>query len=660
MAALKLEDLIKAQMKMAAQGDEIAKRSLARLQELEKTAKRDQIIQLAELAEQRMSQKDEDKIVETLDDGLTKKTGDGLNANVIKLTKEIREALKTKPEAQRPEGKPTDTTGAPGRVIAGTRDPEKARLEQAAKANAAQYQRGFGDVLKDFKNKFTLKGMFDLSEGKSQGMLGTIVRNKVAENEYVKNQMTINPQMANLKQFGGDTKKVEEYWRGKYKEQQSVKREQVRTETRIEELRNAGYSEDEIARAGLLKERREQDDALAAVDKRYDKAREAERAEIKETTKAGKAAAKASAASKPSVEGKISTGDFSLQESGSETARIVAEDSAHLKAVADNTAEMVKLFRAFSTAKPEGTEAAKKEDEGGIDLPDIDIDLRRKGRGLGRAAKGLAKRAAGALRSGAAMLGRGAAAAVPYAAPAAIAYGAANAVDWGAGKLGVGKDAEGNDLKIDEAQDTVNWNRMTWWQKAQSGLARGIEKTGSFVGLDNIAREAQASRMKSETEYLDKTVGKQRTWAEPTEKAPMTSKSTETYMIANQPVGEKLSQQQMSVMEMSMKMGNSYPPEVMAKYNAQKSQQASPTAAPAAAATPTAPTPRSADQVYGKSSENAAASQQAGQGAATGPSNTVVNAPTVINNTTTPSPRPPARNTESSWQRYNMSKYAMA
>lgn len=660
MAALKLEDLIKAQMKMAAQGDEIAKRSLARLQEIEKTAKRDQIIQLAE---QRISQKDEDKVVETLDAALTKKTGDGLNANVIKLTKEIREALKTKPEAQRPEGKPTDTTGAPGRVIAGTRDLKKARLEQAAKANAAQYQRGFGDILKDLKSKFNLKGMFDLSEGKSQGMLGTIVRNKVAENEYVKNQMTINPQMANLKQFGGDTKKVEEYWRGKYKEQQSVKREQVRTETRIEELRKAGYSEDEIARAGLLKERREQDDALATVDKRYDKSREAERAEIKETTKAGKAAAKASAASKPSVEGKISTGgSLALEESTSETARVVAEDSANLKAVADNTAEMVKLFRAFSTAKPEGTEAAKKEgDEGGIDLPDIDIDLRRKGRGLGRAAKGLAKRAAGALRSGAAMIGRGAVAAAPYAAPAAIAYGAANAVDWGAGKLGVGKDEQGNDLQVNTAQDDVNWNRMSWWQKAQSGLARGIEKTGSFVGLDNIAREAQASRVKSETEYLDKTLGKQRSWAEPTEKAPMTSKTTsQTWTeIAGERVGEKLTDKQMGVMEMSMKMGNTYPPEIMAKYNAQKAQQGS-TAAPAAAATPTAPTPRSADQVYGKSSENAAASQQAGQGAATGPSNTVVNAPTVINNTTTPSPRPPARNTESSWQRYNMSKYAMA
>lgn len=659
MAALKLEDLIKAQMKMAAQGDEIAKRSLARLQEIEKTAKRDQIIQVAELAEQRMSQKDDDKIVETLDEGLTQKTGDGLNANVIKLTKELRAALKAKPEAQRPVGK---STNEPGRVIAGTRDLEKARLEEAAKANAAQYQRGFGDVMKDFKAKFSLKGMFDLSEGKSKGMLGTIVRNKVAENEYVKNQMTINPNMGNLKKVGGNTKKVEEYWRGKYKEQQSVKREQFRTETRIEELRKAGYSEDEIARAGLLKERRDQDGALASVDKRYDKAREAERVEIKQTTKANKAAAKASAASKPSVEGKISTGGtLALEESTAETARIVAEDSAHLKAVADNTAEMVKLFSAFSTAKPAEVTEAPKKDGDGVGLPDIDIDLRRKGRGIGRAAGSLAKRAAGSLRSGAAMLGRGAAAAVPYAAPAAVAYGAANAVDWGFGKFGVGKDERGKDLVVNESQDNVNWNRMSWWEKAQSGVARGIEKTGSFVGLDNIAREAQASRVKSETEYLDKTVGKQRTWAEPAEKAPMTSKSSQSWMeIAGERVGEKLTDKQVGVMEMSMRMGNTYPPEIMAKYNAQKAQQASPTAAPAGAIAPTAPTPRSADQVYGKSSENAAASQHAGSGAAPSANNTVVNAPTVINNTTTPSPRPPARNTESSWQRYNMSKYAMA
>jgi hypothetical protein len=81
------------------------------------------------------------------------------------------------------------------------------------------------------------------------------------------------------------------------------------------------------------------------------------------------------------------------------------------------------------------------------------------------------------------------------------------AVDYGLGELGVGKDAEGNDIQIDEKQDDENWNKMSPSEKIESGLARGVEKLGSVAFLDNIAREAQADRIKKETKYLkDKNV----------------------------------------------------------------------------------------------------------------------------------------------------------
>jgi len=114
--------------------------------------------------------------------------------------------------------------------------------------------------------------------------------------------------------------------------------------------------------------------------------------------------------------------------------------------------------------------------------------------------KAIATGARAALSGGA----RLASVALPYAAPAAIAYGAANVVDYGVGKLGIGKDAEGNDIAVNAEQDDKNWEKMTTFQKLQSGFARGIEKTGSFVGLSNIAREAQAKRIESETKYLQK------------------------------------------------------------------------------------------------------------------------------------------------------------
>ena len=78
------------------------------------------------------------------------------------------------------------------------------------------------------------------------------------------------------------------------------------------------------------------------------------------------------------------------------------------------------------------------------------------------------------------------------------------ATDWAAGKLGAGKDENGNDLQIDETADDKNWERMSILQKVESGLGRGVEYGGKFLGLDNIAREAEHRRITTETAYLDK------------------------------------------------------------------------------------------------------------------------------------------------------------
>jgi hypothetical protein len=72
----------------------------------------------------------------------------------------------------------------------------------------------------------------------------------------------------------------------------------------------------------------------------------------------------------------------------------------------------------------------------------------------------------------------------------------ANVADYAAGKFGVGGKA------INQSQDDANWNSMNWWQKIESGTARGIEGVGGFIGMSNMANEAQAKRIAKETEYL--------------------------------------------------------------------------------------------------------------------------------------------------------------
>ena len=145
------------------------------------------------------------------------------------------------------------------------------------------------------------------------------------------------------------------------------------------------------------------------------------------------------------------------------------------------------------------------------------------------------------------------------------------AVDYGLGELGVGKDADGEDLQIDEKQDDENWNKMTIAEKMQSGLARGIEKAGSVTFLDNIAREAQTNRIKNETNYLkdrkvEAPVGETDAQArlridrenEDREEARIEAKGSGTY-VGNEKLvsGQPLSDKQMRTIELSKSMGNS-------------------------------------------------------------------------------------------------------
>jgi len=52
------------------------------------------------------------------------------------------------------------------------------------------------------------------------------------------------------------------------------------------------------------------------------------------------------------------------------------------------------------------------------------------------------------------------------------------------------------------AQDKKNWDSMAWYQKAESGLARGIEGVGRFLGMETVANRAAVNRIEAETKAL--------------------------------------------------------------------------------------------------------------------------------------------------------------
>ena len=177
-------------------------------------------------------------------------------------------------------------------------------------------------------------------------------------------------------------------------------------------------------------------------------------------------------------------------------------DKAIIKELKIDKDALDKLVDAITSRKGE-TENTVETDNSII--PDIDIDIGKRGssRTPTPTKSGGLKRVLGSAKSLLGGVGRVATAAAPLAIPAALAYGAANAIDYGAGKLfGVGKDETGEDLQVDEKTDDANWNKMSAFQKMQSGLARGVEYAGSAVGLSNIARSVEVGRIDRESKMF--------------------------------------------------------------------------------------------------------------------------------------------------------------
>jgi len=99
--------------------------------------------------------------------------------------------------------------------------------------------------------------------------------------------------------------------------------------------------------------------------------------------------------------------------------------------------------------------------------------------------------------------GRFGLAALPYAAAAATAGALIYGADFLAGEyLGVGKNADGTDITIDDELDAANWEKFTMAEKIESGAARAIETAG--ILSPNMVLEAKQARIKAETDYLKK------------------------------------------------------------------------------------------------------------------------------------------------------------
>ena len=413
--------------------------------------------------------------------GLLDKTGDGANANIIKLgeqLKRVAEGIK-------------NISGGGSR--AGTREIQydDERLS-AIRMQGERYIPGMRESLglgkrgafSGLKNLFSLSPLkdFKMEDIDEQSLFGGAIKRKMAESQYAADQLAMAKTLKG--DIRADVRKKKEYQdeEGQFSEKifRQRKIEQFREQNRlrgeigktVEEIdrlkHDEGYTDEQIKKTGLYKTLQQQERELSAADPdRFARdIKEAKKKDIESQQANIKTAPLAASVKSNDVAPDVSGMDVSEKES--EQILVVSQQIELLKQIEENTRPLKGLESILKSAMGAtgGGSGGGDDDGGGFDLG-----------GLGA---------------------KGARAALPYALPAAIAYGAARTIDYGASALGVG------DVEIDEAQDEANWQKMSTGQKIGSGIARGIESVGSFLGLESFAKEAEASRIEKETQIVGK------------------------------------------------------------------------------------------------------------------------------------------------------------
>ena len=559
--------------------------------------------------------------------GLLDKTGDGANANIIKLGEQLKKVA---------EGIKNISTGS-GRLGAREIQYDDERLS-AIRMQGERYIPGIREALglgdrgafSGLKNLISFSPLkdFKMEDIDERSLFGGVIRRKIAERQYAEDQLAM---VKTLKgDLRADVRKKKEYqdeegqfseklFRQKkieqFREQNRLRGEIGKTMEEIDRLKHdEGYTDEQIKKTGLYKTLQQQERELAAADPdRFAReVKEAKKKDIEQRASSTKTPQPVipTVESKPLVESKPSVQPESMQASAmdvsekeSEQILVISQYVELIKQIEANTRPLKNLETILKSAMDKsettsnGASSGASGNADGIDLGGLgglgnSPDRRRGSRehGIGSKLKQLGK---GAIQLGA----KGARAALPYALPAAIAYGAGKTLDYGASALGVG------DVQIDETEDEANWQKMSAGQKIGSSIARGIESVGSFLGLESFAKEAEASRIEKETKMLQGQ----------TQSSGASEQTIETNIIFNESRVDELTKQ---YIEPAQDLGG---------------------------------------RVYQESDQLRSIEKTVIQQSAPN----IINAPTTnVNQTTNNITRPPARNTDSTYREYSKSRFA--
>ena len=594
--------------------------------------------------------------------GLLDKTGDGANANIIKLgeqLKRVAEGIK-------------NISGGGSRTGAREIQYDDERLS-AIRMQGERYIPGMRESLglgkrgafSGLKNLFSLSPLkdFKMEDIDERSLFGGAIKRKMAESQYATDQLAMAKTLKG--DIRADVRKKKEYQDedGQFSEKifRQRKIEQFREQNRlrgeigktIEEIdrlkHDQGYTDEQIKKTGLYKTLQQQERELSAADPdRFARdVKEAKKKDIESQRVNIKTAPLAASVKSNDVAPDMSGMDVSEKES--EQMLVVSQQIALLKQIEENTRPLKGLESILKSAMGATDGGSGGDDNNGLDPSDLGSGFghrgQPRGRGIGSKLKQLGK---GAISLGA----KGARALTPIAAASVPLLAMKGVSDWAetasiqdesgdltttgevlettqttVGGQGLKPIAEMSKLEQLESDTKTGWWDIFGSKKAQKkkqyeGL---IERGQKFtpqeteilkrnLGLDVSERDiAKDSRSHTDSKFIQP------------------SKMSGQYkIVTGDPVvpGLSLSQKQNRTFEKILINTNSIePPQDMG------------------------------GQVYQESDELKSVEKRSTQQSEPVPN--IINAPTTnVNQTTNNVTRPPARNTDSTYREYSKSRFA--
>ena len=599
--------------------------------------------------------------------GLLDKTGDGANANIIKLgeqLKRVAEGIK-------------NISGGGSR--AGTReiqyDDERLsaiRMQGERYIPGMRESLGLGkrDAFSGLKNLFSLSPLkdFKIEDIDERSLFGGAIKRKMAERQYATDQLAMAKTLKG--DLRADVRKKKEYqdedgqfsekiFRQKkieqFREQNRLRGEIGKTIEEIDRLKHdQGYTDEQIKKTGLYKTLQQQERELSAADpdrfardvkEAKKKDIESQQVNIKTPPLAPLAASVKSNDVGPDMSG------MDISEKESEQMLVVSQQIGLLKQIEENTRPLKGLASILKSAMGAtgGGSGGRVDDGGGFDLGGLgdgpDRRQRQRGRGIGSKLKQLGK---GAISLGA----KGARALTPIAAASVPLLAMKGVSDWAetasiqdeSGDLtttgevletaqtivgGQGLKPIAEMSKLDQLESDT---KTGWWDVFGSKKAQKKKQYEGLIerGQKFTPQEAEILKRNLGLDVSELDIAKD-SRSHTDSKFIQPSKTSGQYkIVTGDPVvpGLSLSQKQNRTFEKILINTNSIvPPQDMGGRVYQESDEL-----------------KSAEKVFAQQSQ---------------PATNIVNAPTTnVSQTTNNITRPSARNTDSTYREYSKSRFA--